>query len=154
MTGKQSEDRTLLQWSVHHSITTEKVHRLAYKHAPMSIAGLVVIWIIMMSGSITSLVLLESGSKHWASDLQIRVTSSPKCSFPGKCLRISMFYPSIAGHGGNRGAKIGRRCVGKLSFLCSLTVVIYRVWNSEASFRKARPVCEFTTSWKKTRWKN
>lgn len=28
------------------------------------------------------------------------------------------------------------------------TVVMYREWKSGASFRKARPACEFTTSWK------
>lgn len=32
--------------------------------------------------------------------------------------------------------------------LCWFTVVMYLEWKSDASFRKARPACVFTTSWK------
>lgn len=35
-----------------------------------------------------------------------------------------------------------------ISVLWYHTVVMYREWKSGASFRKARPACEFTTSWK------
>lgn len=35
-----------------------------------------------------------------------------------------------------------------LCFVLWYTVVMYREWKSGASFRKARPACEFTTSWK------